>query len=114
MCADRDASFGEPLDLWRHLESSLKFDRGDLCLLHEAGGSEVGLLRGGSVGADRQVADDQCALDALGDRPGKRDQLVDSHWEGRRVAVDVVGGRVTDQDGVDAGFVEDLGRVRVV
>ena len=62
------------------------------------------------VRAERQVGDDQRPPGRADHGADQREQLVDGDRQGGLVAVDVVGGRVADQQRRDAGLVEDARR----
>ena len=110
----RDPGPGEQLDLAGHLGAALELDRVRVRLLHEPHGGVEGLLGRGLVGAEREVGHHHRAARRAGHGPHQRQQLVDGHRQRGLVAVDVVGGGVTDQEHRDAGLVEGGGGVHVV
>ena len=102
-----NARVRERLDLREHRGAALELDRVGATLLHEACGRLERLGRRGLVRAERQVGDDHRARGAAHDGAHERDELVDGDRQGRVVAVDDHGGGVADEDGGDAGLVED-------
>ena len=94
--------------------AALQLDRMRAGFLHEP---DRGVQRrGGSgfVAAERQVGDHQSVRCTSHHATHQRDQLVDRDGHRGVVAVDDVGGRITDQQHRDAGVVEDSGSGVVV
>ena len=103
----RDAGRGQRRDLLGDPLAALQLDRMRAGFLHEPdrGGERGG--GSGLVAAERQVGDHQRVRCAAHHATHQRDQLVDRDRHRGVVAVDDVGGRVTDQQHRDAGLVED-------
>ena len=104
---DRHAGRDEQLDLRRDAAAALELDRVGADRLQEAHGGRERLLRGGLVGAERQVGDDHRPARRADHRAHHGQQLVDGDRDGRGVPEHVVAGRVADEQHRDAGRLED-------
>ena len=111
---DRDPGLRQRLHVRHEPLAAFELDGVRAALLHEPEGRGERLLGADLVAAERQVGDHERALAAPHHRLDQRHQLVDRHRQGVVVAVDVVGGRVPDEQHRDAGLVEDLRGVHVV
>ena len=109
----RDAGGSQGRDLIGDPLAALELDRVGAGLLEEAGRGREGLSGARLVAAERQVGHHQRVLGAAHHAADQRDQLVGRDRHGGVVAVDHVGGGITDQQHRDARLVEGA-RGRVV
>ena len=113
MRGDRDLAFDEETDDIELVRArAFELDHLRAGLQQPGGGIERAFGRG--VGLERQVANQQRALQAACDRGGVIGDVVDRHREGRSVAFHHHAQRIADQDQVGAAAVEDAGEHRVV
>src|SRR6266545_4358477 len=104
---DRNPSLDESTSQFQH--GSLELDRMGPTLLEEPAGVTDALLQGRLIREERHVAHDQGVLGPAGHRAGVVEHLL--HGDGQRVLVakDVVGQRVTHQQGWHPCFIENPG-----
>ena len=97
-------------DLFRTAPTPFQLDGVRTRLLHESDCIVQCVIRASLVGAERQVGNDQCALSSAHHGPTQRNQLFDRHGKRRVVAEHCVAGRITDEQKVDPGAIENRRR----
>ena len=114
VCHDRDAGLDHGPDGFGVELAALDLDGVGEPLLEEPHARGHRLLGRDLVAAERQVRHHEGAPGRARDGAAQREQLVHRHRKAGFVAEHVVGGRVTDEQHLDAGLVEDLRGVLVV
>jgi hypothetical protein len=111
---DRDTGLHHGADCGCVVRAAFDLDGVGQAFLEEADTGGDGLLRGDLVAAEGQVGHHQGPFGGPGDGAAQGEQLVHGDRQAGLVAEHVVGGGISHQEHLDAGGVENLGRVLLV
>ena len=101
-------------DLLGAPHAALELHRMGLGLFHEPECSVQRLVGSGLVGTEGHICHDESPGHGCRDGSRQRDEVIDGHWKGGVVAIDVVAGGVPYQQEIDASLVENGGGELVV
>jgi hypothetical protein len=87
--------------------AALKFDGMRLGLLEKSDTCGEGLFRANFVGTKRKVSYDEGFLGASNDSPGKRNQLLNSDWDGVLFSEEIVSSAIADQKDGYSGLIKE-------
>jgi hypothetical protein len=111
---DGDSDVDHAADVGDEGGAALEFDSVGAGLLEEACSGADGVFDAGAVGAEGHVGDDVGPLGSADDGSGVIDHLVEGDGDGGAVSLDDAAERVSNEDGIDAGFVDEAGEGGVV
>jgi hypothetical protein len=111
---DGDAGLDHGLDRGGIVGAALDLDSVGQAFLEEPDAGADCLLRGHLIAAERQVGHDERPLGAAGHGTAQGQQLVHRDRKAGLVAEDVVRGRITDEEDLNSGFIENFGCVLLV
>ena len=113
MTAHRDAARDQKLNAARDPCAALELDH-LRARSHQPRRAGVCLFRARLVASERHVGDHECRARARGDAARVIDHLVERDWQRRRISTNDHAQRVSDEQRVDAGAIEQHGEARVI